>query len=420
MTIGQRIAQKRKEQNLSQESLGDALGVSRQAIYKWESDATLPEIEKLIAMSRLFRVSVGWLLGVEEELPSDLPPAELTDTQLKMVEEIVERYIQAQPPAKKSSWGKWDVRILFALCGILLALLMGMNSRVKQLDSNYDSLQNSISRVERSVDSQIGGISGRVEEILKAQNSLTADYGAEIASADLKENRITFSVHAVPKTYTEGMSVEFSIDNGTDSVSYIPGERAANGGFTATLACRLTDSINISAVFTSADGTRQTQLLERFGDLYTSTLPAVDLMTYDHLLYQKVDESGRIPLPETYVSTRPAFSVYAVNGDIGQSEIGSVRVGLFKNRSLIAWLEPCDQPDSFHGDLEDFSFFRLTGGTYITMTKDSDQLCFAAVVTDEYGRELVYSDIPYILQDGELTWPNTSDISNHDPADWRY
>lgn len=39
MTVGQRIAQKRKELGLSQEGLGDKLGVSRQAIYKWESDA---------------------------------------------------------------------------------------------------------------------------------------------------------------------------------------------------------------------------------------------------------------------------------------------------------------------------------------------------------------------------------------------
>ena len=50
MTVGQRIAQKRKELGLSQEALGDRLGVSRQSIYKWESDSTLPEVEKLIAV----------------------------------------------------------------------------------------------------------------------------------------------------------------------------------------------------------------------------------------------------------------------------------------------------------------------------------------------------------------------------------
>ena len=66
MTTGQRIAAKRKERELSQESLGAELGVSRQTVYKWESDTSLPEIEKLVALSRLFQVPVGWLLGVEE------------------------------------------------------------------------------------------------------------------------------------------------------------------------------------------------------------------------------------------------------------------------------------------------------------------------------------------------------------------
>ena len=66
MTIGQRIAQKRKEHTLSQEALGERLGVSRQSIYKWESDAALPEIDKLVALAKLFGVTVGWLLGVEE------------------------------------------------------------------------------------------------------------------------------------------------------------------------------------------------------------------------------------------------------------------------------------------------------------------------------------------------------------------
>ena len=85
MTLGQRIAQKRKELGISQENLGERLGVSRQAIYKWESDSAMPEVEKLVALSGLFGVSVGWLLGTEEEPTA---PEELTEAQLKMVEEI--------------------------------------------------------------------------------------------------------------------------------------------------------------------------------------------------------------------------------------------------------------------------------------------------------------------------------------------
>ena len=67
-------------------------------IYKWESDTALPEIDKLVALSRRFGVTVGWLLGVEEapETASAPDSGELTDAQLKMVEEIG-RYIAALP-----------------------------------------------------------------------------------------------------------------------------------------------------------------------------------------------------------------------------------------------------------------------------------------------------------------------------------
>ena len=86
MTTGQRIAQKRKELGLSQEALGEKLGVSRQSIYKWESDAALPEIDKLIALSRLFGMSVGVLLGVEEETTQQ--PREDEELTEKMTESI--------------------------------------------------------------------------------------------------------------------------------------------------------------------------------------------------------------------------------------------------------------------------------------------------------------------------------------------
>ena len=83
MTTGQKIAAKRKELELSQEALGSELGVSRQTIYKWESDASLPEIDKLVALSRLFQVPVGWLLGVEEE--SHAAGQDFSPEQLKLL-----------------------------------------------------------------------------------------------------------------------------------------------------------------------------------------------------------------------------------------------------------------------------------------------------------------------------------------------
>ena len=431
MTTGGRIAQKRKELGLSQEGLGEQLGVSRQAIYKWESDSALPEIDKLIALSRLFGVSVGWLLGVEEPPqpgPQNAPEAdgpepapegtggELTEQQLHMVEEIVERYTAALPRPRRRRWP-------FVLAGgILVVVFLNLFQALDTLRLQQESIFNDLARVESSVDNQIGSISGRVEEILKSQNSLVADYGAEIASADLEKNQVTFSVRAVPKTYTQGMAVEFTADNGTGEVVRTAGTRSDDGSFTAALTCPLWDALSVSAVLIQPDGTRSTQLLDQFNGLYSASLPAVDVMNYDagELLWLTCDDRGQVTLPEIYGTVRPGSSVYAVNETIGQSEPDSVRLGLFQNKTLLTWLEPCEQPESFHGDYTGDSFFHLPEGLQVTLREDTDTLCFAAVVTDVYGRQAVYSSIPYVLSQGELTWPDSSDISDHDPANWNY
>lgn len=436
MTIGQRVAQKRKELGLSQEALGNTLGVSRQSIYKWESDSALPEIDKLIALSRLFGVSVGWLLGVEEPAEADeaeaagtdtgsIPKAtagELTEAQLRMVEEIAARYTAAlpKPPSRRRQKVLKAAVIIGVLC--LISSLYSLSERLDRMDQQYGNLQNNITRVETTVNSQIGSISNRVEEILKAQNSLVADYGVEIVSTNLTENRVVFSVRAVPKTYSDGMNVTFSVDNGTGGINNTQGTPSSGGAFTGTLACRLTDSITISAVFTAADGTRQTQLLDQFEGLYSVSLPTVDLMNYGsgEILGLKAGENGLVTLPEVYITARPNALSDDVKKPIGRSEAETIRVGLFKNNVLITWLEPCQQPETFYGDYEGDAFYHLTAGAQTTLTQDTDQLQFAAVVTDQYGREVVYGDIPYILSGGELTWPGSYDASDHNPDNWQY
>ena len=414
MTIGQRIAQKRKEQGLSQEALGDQLGISRQAIYKWEADSALPEIDKLIALSRLFGVSVGWLLGVEDPPASSREAAadgELTEAQLKMVEEIAGRYIAAQPaPQKRRRW-PWVLAGL-ALCMVLFNLF----GRLGRLDSQYANLQNSIYRVESSVDGQIGSISSQVEEILKAQNSLMADYGVELAEMDLAANTATFAAYAVPKTYVEGMAVEFLAENGEAASvpSGAAGEEGPNQRFSAAITVPLTDQITLSALLILPDGTRQTQLLDQFEGLYSGSLPQVDV--HSELMWMEL-EDGALVLEkddhERYVHIQES----APADERLTAAVAGVRVGLFKNQELAAWAEPCEIPDSYNG-FEEYDFFRLPELQLPVSPQDTLQV--AAVVTDEYGRQGVYSDIPYVPEDGMLVWPSAPDLSDHDPAHWQY
>ena len=76
MNIADRIQQLRKNQGMSQEELADRVGVSRQAVSKWESDQSLPDLEKLVLLSEIFETTTDYLLkGIEpagkgEEWPS--------------------------------------------------------------------------------------------------------------------------------------------------------------------------------------------------------------------------------------------------------------------------------------------------------------------------------------------------------------
>lgn len=63
MSFGEKLRNVRKQRNVTQEELADALGVSRQAISKWESDSGYPETEKLMAISKTLNISIDYLLN---------------------------------------------------------------------------------------------------------------------------------------------------------------------------------------------------------------------------------------------------------------------------------------------------------------------------------------------------------------------
>lgn len=427
MTIGQRIAQKRKEQGLSQETLGEALGVSRQSVYKWESDSALPEIDKLIAMSRLFGVTVGWLLGVEEpegQAEKTEPAAgngELTEEQLKMVEEIVGRYMAAQPRPKKRRW-PWVAGIAAAL--VLVWTLWNLNSQLDTLDSRYSSLQNSVNSITSNVNSQIGGIADRVEEVLKSQNNLTADYGTEIVSADLAQNTVTIAAYATPKTYTEGMEALFQVDTGDGPVEYA-GERGPGNAFSAQITCELTDSITVSVVFITGDK-RETQVLYVYSGLYSDSMPSA--YAESNLMWKELDENGDLVFKDEYVYIMNVGQATPVsNASVGCAGIHELKVGLFRNRKLVTWLEPCEWPqDRFHGSgWEDCRFFRYPDMTIIPA--EGDVFGVAALVIDEYGREMLYMSEPYAVdpEEGELWFADEIAGSGfkegwYDPDTWSY
>ena len=70
--IAQRLSARRKQSGLSQEALAEKLGVSRQAVSKWERSESSPDTDNLIALAQLYGVSLDELLYVDDEMRDDV------------------------------------------------------------------------------------------------------------------------------------------------------------------------------------------------------------------------------------------------------------------------------------------------------------------------------------------------------------
>ena len=72
--ISQRLQELRKKSGHSQEKVSELIGVTRQAISKWENGQGLPDANNLIALSNLYQVSLDYLLKGEEVIIAVNPP----------------------------------------------------------------------------------------------------------------------------------------------------------------------------------------------------------------------------------------------------------------------------------------------------------------------------------------------------------
>lgn len=70
MILADKIMEERKKNGWSQEELADKLSVSRQAVSKWESAQSVPDLQRVIQLAEIFNVSTDYLLKDEVEAPS--------------------------------------------------------------------------------------------------------------------------------------------------------------------------------------------------------------------------------------------------------------------------------------------------------------------------------------------------------------
>ena len=80
VTLGSRIAAQRRKMNLTQDQLAEKMGVSSQAVSKWENDLSCPDISLLPSLADLFGVSIDELLrGESQKVVQILPEGERKD-----------------------------------------------------------------------------------------------------------------------------------------------------------------------------------------------------------------------------------------------------------------------------------------------------------------------------------------------------
>ena len=100
MSIGERIIQLRKEQNLSQGQLASALDVSRQAVSKWENDLAIPDAMNLIGLADILDTDIEYLSTGRRNF-ARRPPVVVSD--IKIVEKVVEKpviQVSSNPPSR--------------------------------------------------------------------------------------------------------------------------------------------------------------------------------------------------------------------------------------------------------------------------------------------------------------------------------
>lgn len=205
-TTGQRIAARRKLANLSQEQISEQLGVSRQAVSKWESDVGLPDVDNLIALSKIFGVSVGWLLGTEQD-PNFDPSTGLSDAQLKMVQQIVS---QGNPRHSRLL-----ITAALALC-VLSLLIFGLffRQQLTTLSAENAAAQSQISALEAgnlALQEQMDAMNNVLQQQVSDDALLLNGHVSAYLSEDMQT--ISISFYLIPKLFQENAQAYVTITN---------------------------------------------------------------------------------------------------------------------------------------------------------------------------------------------------------------
>lgn len=185
ITLGQRIAERRKLLGLSQEALGERLEVSWQTVAKWESDASIPEADIMAALSQALDVSVGWLLGVEK-LPEREAPHKSDDTEYlteEQLKQMVREFCRDQPVVKQNTW---LARIAGVCAAVSLLAAVVTYTRTQEKLKTYTDDLDSLSKNCAALQGQVNALTQELEQLREAAagDQLLGSYSVAARAAE--------------------------------------------------------------------------------------------------------------------------------------------------------------------------------------------------------------------------------------------
>lgn len=227
MTLGQRIQELRRQAGLTQEQLAERMGVTRQAVSKWESDGGVPELDTLIAMSRLFHVTIGQLLGVEEPGQSDegqekgenRPKGERSTLDEEQVEAILRRYAEAtraqrQAPPMYGRFG-WKAPLI-AVAGVLalgVSMMVYFGTQIGEIKNTIGNLQANLyykDDVIQNLGNRIDTMEYRIQSMLEEQASPVSGFEWDVV--DFDRDTVTLMWRVSLKEYSDDTQAQVELE----------------------------------------------------------------------------------------------------------------------------------------------------------------------------------------------------------------
>lgn len=252
MTLGQNIQAARKAKGLSQETLAEKIGVSRQALGKWEKDTALPGLDNLQALAAELGTGVDALLGTEPSAPA--APAVTLDAMRDLLSAR-----DAEEKRRRRLWGCAGGATFLILAGLLAGMALQYERQINALNQNYAAIQSSYAAQQADLSAQIS----ELQDAVRMGETTVLDWRwlpADKLHRDAAGSWMPVQVQVTPRTAAEGTSARLAVRCGDETRLYDM-TAGADGSYTASgLVFTVGDNYALSVQWT-ADGVTTSEAL---------------------------------------------------------------------------------------------------------------------------------------------------------------